>query len=175
MRHAVCSQITSWLYPLGCVFRRVLCCDWGQMAPGARSKFDAPMFCIGESTCDVAGTFDGPTVIRRPGNCAPLVPLVTPLGWGCRVVPFLGLDRLPMAMRQTYRWNVLTCAVKLKIVYRRFYPRCVFLPLMFILRSRTDSAASIFQIEFPGSGRSSLFSHRLVNRNFTFDFKYIYI
>jgi len=51
----------------------------------------------------------------------------------------------------------------------------MFLPLMFILRSRTDSAASIFQIEFPGSGRSSLFSHRLVNRNFTFDFKYIYI
>jgi len=48
----------------------------------ARSKFGAPMFkpevfwkrmyCIEESTCNIVGTF------RRPENCAPLCPLVTP-------------------------------------------------------------------------------------------------
>jgi len=53
------------------------------MAPGAKTKFGALMFepeifrkqihCIEESTCDIFGTF------RRPGNCAPLAPLVTPL------------------------------------------------------------------------------------------------
>ena len=48
------------------------------MAPGATSKFGAPMFepdvfwkqmdCIEKSTCDIVGTF------RRPGNCAPFAP-----------------------------------------------------------------------------------------------------
>jgi len=61
------------------------------MAPGARSKFAAPMFaneffrkqmyCIEDSTCDVVGTFGAfrsdsappsPTVIRRPGDRSPL-------------------------------------------------------------------------------------------------------
>jgi len=62
------------------------------MAPGTRSKFDAPMFkpevvckqiyCIEENTCDIAGTFrcpppslGAPIAIWRPGNCAPLAPL----------------------------------------------------------------------------------------------------
>jgi len=66
------------------------------MAPGARSKFGAPMFvpeifrkqmyCIEESICDIVGTlwrppqwFGAPIVIRHPGNCAPLAPLVTTL------------------------------------------------------------------------------------------------
>ena len=66
------------------------------MAPGARSKFGAPMFepedfrkqmyCTEESTCDIVGTFrrppqsfSAPVVIWRPGNCAHLAPLVTPL------------------------------------------------------------------------------------------------
>jgi len=45
------------------------------MVPEARSKFGAPVFepeifrkqmhCIGESTCNIVGTF------RPPGNCAP--------------------------------------------------------------------------------------------------------
>jgi len=65
------------------------------MALGARSRFGAPMFepdvfrkqmyCIEESICDIVGTFRRstqsfgvPIVIRRPGNCAPLVtPLVS--------------------------------------------------------------------------------------------------
>jgi len=48
------------------------------MAPGARSKFGAPMFkpkvfrkqiyCIEESICDIVRTF------RRPGNCASFAP-----------------------------------------------------------------------------------------------------
>jgi len=72
------------------------------MAPGARSKFGAPMFetevfrkqmyCIEECTCDIVGTFwlprshsAPPAVTWRPhsdsapGNCVPLTPLVTPL------------------------------------------------------------------------------------------------
>jgi len=66
------------------------------MAPGARSRFGAPIFetevfrkqmrCIEESICDILGTFrrstqsfSTPIVIRRPGNCDPLTPLVTPL------------------------------------------------------------------------------------------------
>jgi len=43
-------------------------------------------YCIEESTCDIVGTFrrlhshsTPPVVIRRPGNCSPLAPLVTPL------------------------------------------------------------------------------------------------
>jgi len=51
------------------------------MAPGARSKFGAPMFepevfrkrmyCVEESICDIDGTlWRPPAVIRRPGNCA---------------------------------------------------------------------------------------------------------
>ena len=53
------------------------------MAPGTKNKFGTPLFepevsrkqmyWTEESTCDIAGTF------RRPGNCAPLPPLVTPL------------------------------------------------------------------------------------------------
>jgi len=67
------------------------------MAPGARSKFGVPVFdrevfrkqmvCIEESISNIVGTFRRPhshsaplTVIRRPGNCASLSPLVTPLG-----------------------------------------------------------------------------------------------
>ena len=65
------------------------------MAPGTISKFGAPMFepvfpkqmyCIEESTCDIAGPFRRPTqrvgtpmVIRHPGNCASRAPLITPL------------------------------------------------------------------------------------------------
>jgi len=66
------------------------------MAPRARSKFAAPkfepevfrkqMYCIEASTCDIVGTFrqslrlfGAPIVIRRPKNCSPLAPLVTPL------------------------------------------------------------------------------------------------
>ena len=51
------------------------------MAPGARSKFGAPMFeseffweqiyCIEESVCGIVGTFRRPIVARLPGNCAP--------------------------------------------------------------------------------------------------------
>jgi len=67
------------------------------MGPGARNKFVAPMFepevfrkqmhCIEESICDIVGTFQPPhgyaaptavirppIVIRRPGNCASLIP-----------------------------------------------------------------------------------------------------
>jgi len=36
--------------------------------------FRQQMYCIEENTCDIVGTF------RRPGHCAPLFPLVTPLG-----------------------------------------------------------------------------------------------
>ena len=66
------------------------------MAPGTRSKFGVPMFefevfrqqmdCIGECSCDIVGSFGRPcshstppVVVRRPGNRAPLAPLVTPL------------------------------------------------------------------------------------------------
>jgi len=66
------------------------------MAPGAGSKFGAPMFepevfqkqiyCIEENACDIAETFhrpaqlfSAPIMIRRPWNCAPLAPLVAPL------------------------------------------------------------------------------------------------
>jgi len=66
------------------------------MVPGERSKFGVPMFklevfrkqiyFIEKSTCDIVGTFRRPPhsfgtliVIRRPGNCASLAPLVTPL------------------------------------------------------------------------------------------------
>ena len=51
------------------------------MAPGAKSKFGAPifdfevvrkqMYCFEEIICVIVGT------IRRPGNCTPLSPLVT--------------------------------------------------------------------------------------------------
>jgi len=44
------------------------------------------MYCIEESRCDTVGTFrrtpllfGAPIVIRRPGNCAPFAPLLTPL------------------------------------------------------------------------------------------------
>jgi len=59
------------------------------MAPGARSNLGVPMFepedfrkqmySIEESTCDILGLFGHPAVIRRPGNCAHLAPLVTAL------------------------------------------------------------------------------------------------
>jgi len=66
------------------------------MAPGARSKFGVPMFdpevlrkqmhCIVESTCDIVWTFQRPSqscgapiMIRRPGNCSPLSPFLTPM------------------------------------------------------------------------------------------------
>jgi len=67
------------------------------MAPGARSKFGAPVFKlevfrkqkyrIEESSCAIADTFRRPPavirrppiVIRSPGNCASLFPLATPL------------------------------------------------------------------------------------------------
>jgi len=72
------------------------------MAPGARSKFGAPifepevfwkqMYCIKESTCNIVGTFrrplslsapsqscGAPALIRLQGNCAPLPRLVMPL------------------------------------------------------------------------------------------------
>jgi len=52
------------------------------MAPGARSKFGAPMFepevfrkqmySIEEGTRYIVGIFSAPRVIRRTGNCAPL-------------------------------------------------------------------------------------------------------
>jgi len=52
------------------------------MAPGARSKFGAPifepeifrkqMYCIEGSTCDIIETF------RRPGNCVPFPPSLRP-------------------------------------------------------------------------------------------------
>ena len=62
------------------------------MAPGARSKFGAPMLesevfrkqmhCIEESTCDIVGTFQRDpqwfgalTVTQHPRNCAPLATL----------------------------------------------------------------------------------------------------
>jgi len=52
--------------------------------------FRKQMYCIEESTCDIAETSAPPQpnratavgahiVIRCPGNCAPLPPLVTPL------------------------------------------------------------------------------------------------
>ena len=66
------------------------------MAPGPSSKFGGPMFepevfqkqmyRIERSTCDIVRTFwlppqsfGAPVMIRHPGNCAPLSPLVTPL------------------------------------------------------------------------------------------------
>ena len=78
------------------------------MAPVARSKFGASMFefevfrkqkyFIEESICDIVETFrrllqwfGAPIVIRLPGNCAPLAPLVTPLG---SIEPRLGTTEL---------------------------------------------------------------------------------
>jgi len=55
------------------------------------------MYCIEESTCDNVGTFQRPppAVIRRPGNCARLVPLLCP--WGQRITDvketFLGFQK----------------------------------------------------------------------------------
>jgi len=58
------------------------------MTPGARSKFDAPMFepevfqkesyCVEESTCDIVGTFR-PTQRFGVRTIVPPSPLVTPL------------------------------------------------------------------------------------------------
>jgi len=58
------------------------------MAPGARSKFGAPMFepevfrkqmyCT-EVLVTLLELCGPPAVIRHPGNCAPLPPVVTPL------------------------------------------------------------------------------------------------
>jgi len=65
------------------------------MAPGASSKFGAPMFetevfrkhmyCIEGSTCDIVRTFrrlpqwfGAPIVIRCPGNCASFPPSLQP-------------------------------------------------------------------------------------------------
>jgi len=54
------------------------------MAPGARSKFGAPMFeaqlfrkqiyCIEESTCDIFGTFQRPSSDSAPGELFPSCP-----------------------------------------------------------------------------------------------------
>jgi len=81
------------------------------MAPEASNKFGAPMFepelfrkqmySIEKSICDIVGTFrrppqppqwfDAPIVIRRPGNCAPLVtPLYAFIGDKFRPVTSLG-------------------------------------------------------------------------------------
>jgi len=60
------------------------------MAPGARSKFGAPMFisevflkqmyCIAESTCDIVGAFWRPSRSFGARRISPpLAPLVTPL------------------------------------------------------------------------------------------------
>ena len=59
------------------------------MAPGARSKFGAPMFepevfrkqmyCIEGSAYEIVVTFWAPAVIRRQWNYAPLPPIVMPL------------------------------------------------------------------------------------------------
>jgi len=68
--------------------------------------FRKQMYCIEEGTCDIVGTFrrppqsfnppviGAPIVIRRPGNCAPLV---TPLirAWAC-------WRNVPAITRQTY-------------------------------------------------------------------------
>jgi len=51
--------------------------------------FRKQMYCVEESTCDIVGTFrrppqwfGAPMVIRRPGNCVPLLPLITALSEG---------------------------------------------------------------------------------------------
>jgi len=59
------------------------------MAPGARSRFGAPvlepeifrkqMYCIEESICGIVGTLRRPRSDSAPGNCFPLSSLVTPL------------------------------------------------------------------------------------------------
>ena len=36
------------------------------------------MYCIEESACDIVETFRRPPVIRRPGHCAVLAPLLRP-------------------------------------------------------------------------------------------------
>jgi len=53
------------------------------MAPGERSKFDAPMietdvfqkqmYCMKKVPVTLLGLFGAPIMTRRPGNCAPLV------------------------------------------------------------------------------------------------------
>jgi len=48
------------------------------MAPGAISRFGAPMF-EPEIFRTLLGLHGAPIVIRRPGNCAPLCPLVMPV------------------------------------------------------------------------------------------------
>jgi len=66
----------------------------GEMTPGARNKFGAPMFgpgvfrkrmcCVEASTCDTDGIFlrpagdSAPPVMRRLGHCAPLSPSLRP-------------------------------------------------------------------------------------------------
>jgi len=58
------------------------------------------MYCTEESTCDIVWTFWRlrsysalPVVIRCPGNCAPLAPLVTPLRpYKCQLV-LLGFEK----------------------------------------------------------------------------------
>jgi len=67
------------------------------MAPGAGSKFGAPMFerevfrkqmyCIEKSTCDIVGTFRRPHSDSAPGELCPLAPLVTPLHVGASLPP----------------------------------------------------------------------------------------
>jgi len=80
--------------------------DGVKMAPGARSKFGIPvlepevfrkqMYCIekSRSACHIVGTywqlpqsFATPILIWRPGNCAPLAPLFTPLGTKANIGP----------------------------------------------------------------------------------------
>ena len=71
------------------------------MAQGARSKFGAPMFepeffrkqmyCIEESTCDIAGTFPRPRSDSVPGACVPLAPSLRPCNCGDKY--FLTLEQ----------------------------------------------------------------------------------
>ena len=89
---AHCSSCALWSYS-----RTIWCSDqrrnevrwWRPGRPMWEPEvFRKQMYCTEESTCDIAGTFrPPPSVIRRPGSCAPLPPLVTPLVWtNCPVV-----------------------------------------------------------------------------------------
>ena len=80
--------------------------------PGARSKFGAPMFepevfrkqiyCVKDSTCDIVGAFRRPIVIRRPGNFAPLTPLLVYENgvFGSKTQVFLCVAKKPQTIGQ---------------------------------------------------------------------------